>query len=107
LIFSGNPTGSGVVYMDNVLFHNAISGIETIQANEMTLYPNPVQNELTIANSEELASVQIYSLTGENILIQTEMASDKIDVSQLESGIYICVMETISGEILQAKFIKD
>ena len=80
---------------------------ETIQADEMTLYPNPVQNELTIADSEELASVQIYSLTGENFLIQTEMSSDKIDVSQLESGIYVCVMETISGEILQAKFIKN
>jgi len=80
---------------------------ETIQADEMTLYPNPVQNELTIADSEEFASVQIYSLTGENFLIQTEMSSDKIDVSQLESGIYVCVMETISGEILQAKFIKN
>ncbi len=107
LIFSGNPSGSGVVYVDNVLFHNAITGIETIQANEMTLYPNPVQNELTIANSDELISVQIYSLTGQNILIQTDLSSDKMDVSQLVSGIYICVMETNRGEILQAKFIKD
>lgn len=107
LIFSGNPVGNGIVYIDNVLFHNVIVGIEAIQKNELMLYPNPVQNELTISDSEELASIQIYSLTGENILIQTDMTADKMDVSQLESGMYVCVMEKISGEIIQEKFIKD
>jgi hypothetical protein len=107
LIFSGNPSGSGVVYVDNVLFHNVVTGIETIQANEMKLYPNPVQNELSIAHSENLVSIQIYSLTGENILVQTDVTAAKMDVSQLESGMYVCVMETTNGEILQAKFIKE
>ena len=107
LIFSGNPTGSGVVYVDNVLFHNVVTGIETIQANEMKLYPNPVQNELSIGNSENLASIYIYSLTGENILVQMDMTTSKIDVSHLDGGIYICEMQTIHGEILQAKFIKE
>ena len=107
LIFSGNPVGNGIVYIDNVLFHNVLVGIEAIQKNELMLYPNPVQNELTISDSEELASIQIYSLTGENILIQTDMTADKMDVSQLESGMYVCVMETINGEIIQEKFIKD
>jgi CRISPR/Cas system endoribonuclease Cas6 (RAMP superfamily) len=107
LIFSGNPTGNGVVYVDNVLFHNVVTGIETIQANEMKLYPNPVQNELSIGNSENLASIHIYSLTGENILVQMDMTTSKIDVSHLDGGIYICEMQTIHGEILQAKFIKE
>ena len=107
LIFSGNPSGSGVVYVDNVLFHTVVTGIETIQANEMKLYPNPVQNELTIAHSADFTSIQIYSLTGENILVQTDMTTAKMDVSQLESGMYVCVMETVSGEIRQAKFIKE
>jgi hypothetical protein len=89
------------------LFHNVVTGVETIQANEMKLYPNPVQNELSIAHSENLASLQIYSLTGENILVQTDVTAAKMDVSQLESGMYVCVMETINGEILQAKFIKE
>jgi hypothetical protein len=107
LIFSGNPSGSGVVYVDNVLFHNVVTGLETIQSNEMKIYPNPVQNELSIAHSEDLASIQIYSLTGETILVQEDMTTAKIDVSQLESGMYVCVMETVSGEIRQAKFIKE
>ena len=107
LIFSGNPSGSGVVFVDNVLFHNIVTGIDAIEANEMKLYPNPVQNVLSIAHSSDLASIQIYSLTGENILVQTDMTSAKMDVSALESGMYICVMETIHGEILQEKFIKE
>lgn len=45
----------------------------------------------------------------ENVLIQSEMSASKMDVSQLESGVYVYVyaMETIKGEILQKKFIKE
>lgn len=107
LIFSGNPSGSGVVYVDNVLFHNVVTGIETIQANEMKLYPNPVQNELSIANSENLATIQILSLTGDIILVQKDMTTATLDVSKLENGLYVCVLKTINGEILQSKFIKE
>jgi hypothetical protein len=107
LIFSGNPVGSGVVYVDNVLFHNVVTGIEALESNEMTLYPNPVQNEITIAHSEALASIQIYALTGECILVQSEVSSSKLDVSKLEKGIYICLMKTLNGEIQQEKFIKE
>ncbi|MFM1947288.1 MAG: hypothetical protein RL207_1571 [Bacteroidota bacterium] len=107
LIFSGNPSGSGVVYVDNVLFHNVVTGIETIQANEMKIYPNPVQNELSIANSENLATIQILSLTGDIILVQKDMTTATLDVSQLENGLYVCVLKTINGEILQSKFIKE
>lgn len=37
------------------------------------------------------------------------MSASKMDVSQLESGVfvYVCAMETIKGEILQKKFIKE
>ena len=107
LIFSGNPSGSGVVYVDNVLFHNVVTGLETIQASDLKLYPNPVQNELSITHPENLSSLQIYSLTGENMLVQTDMTAAKMNVSHLESGMYLCVMETINGEILQTKFIKE
>jgi len=107
LIFSGNPAGSGVVYVDNVLYHTTASGIESLQENDSHLYPNPVQNELIISHPEELAAIQIYSLTGECILVQSEMSSSKLDVSQLENGVYICLMESLTGEIRQEKFIKE
>ena len=37
------------------------------------------------------------------------MSASKMDVSQLESGVYeyVCAMETIKGEIFQKKFIKE
>jgi hypothetical protein len=41
------------------------------------------------------------------MLVQTDMTAAKMDVSRLESGMYVCVMETINGEILQTKFIKE
>ena len=107
LIFSGNPTGSGVVYVDNVLFHNVVTGIETIQANDMKLYPNPVQNELSIVHEKDIISIQVVSLTGEIMLVKKDMTTEKMDVSQLENGLYVCRTESESGEIRQLKFIKE
>lgn len=107
LIFSGNPTGSGVVYVDNVLFHNVVTGIDAIDANEIQLYPNPVQNDLNVMHSEELTSMYILTLTGEKLPIQTDLTGSKINVSKLKSGLYVCVMETTHGDLHQVKFIKE
>lgn len=106
-IFSGNPTGSGIVYVDNVLFHKVVSGIDPLMVNELQLFPNPVRNELNVSHSENLTAVNIYALTGEKLFIQSDLISGKLDVSPLESGLYVCEMETIDGEKLQLKFIKD
>jgi hypothetical protein len=107
LIFSGNPIGSGVVYVDNVLFHTVVTGIETLQADEIHLYPNPVQNELIVLNPDELVAIKIYSLTGDCVLVHSDMEQSTLNVSHLEKGVYICLMETLNGEIQQEKFIKE
>lgn len=107
LIFSGNPVGSGVVYVDNVLFHNMVVGIESSPLNEIQLFPNPANHELSISAIDQLKTVGIYGMTGECVLFQTDMSQSTLNVSHLDKGVYICLMETLNGEFQQKKFIKE
>jgi hypothetical protein len=107
LIFSGNPVGSGVVYVDNVLFHNMVVGIESSPLNEIQLFPNPANHELSISAIDQLKTVGIYGMTGECVLFQTDMSQSTLNVSHLDKGVYICLMETLNGECQQKKFIKE
>ncbi|MEP5601469.1 MAG: T9SS type A sorting domain-containing protein, partial [Algibacter sp.] len=59
---------------------------------------NPVKEVLTIIGTERITSVSVYSLTG--ALVATSK-----DISHLETGLYIAVLETSKGTISK-KIIK-
>jgi len=66
-----------MVVVDNFVLNNAVK-----------MYPNPVQNTLSIQSSLPLTRVQVYSLLGELIKEFTNNFS-RIDLSDLNSGIYM------------------
>lgn len=67
------------------------------------IYPNPTRDFLNIQASEEISSVEIYSLSGQKLLTSS---GSKIDVSHLNKGIYIIQIHTKNGKIESQKFIK-
>lgn len=55
----------------------------------ITMYPNPVQNQLRIDNNNgEAVEVLVSDLSGKQLFINTVDASGFIDFSTLENGIY-------------------
>jgi hypothetical protein len=107
LIFSGNPSGNGVVYVDNVLFHTVVTGLEEQASNVLRLFPNPTNAFLTISTTQEISSIEIHSISG--ALIEKCIANNQrtLNVSNLKEGTYFCVIKTMEGEVLQQKFIKN
>lgn len=70
------------------------------------IYPNPVVGaDLNIATTREEVSYQITNLMGQ-ILSKGELTNNKVDVSQLETGIYM-IQLTSGGKQLIKKFIKE
>lgn len=59
-------------------------------ANQLTIYPNPVQDEVRIEGAalENDVAVAIYDLTGRKILSE-KINANTVNVSPLPSGIYI------------------
>lgn len=68
---------SGVVVLDNFILNDAIK-----------MYPNPVQNFLTIKSSLPITDVQVYSLLGEPVK-HIRGNYSRIDLRELNSGIYM------------------
>jgi predicted outer membrane repeat protein len=71
----------------------------------ITLFPNPVQNELTIANGE--GNAIIYNSLGQPVK-QFAVGSSQmtIDISDLESGIYILKLQKTNGSLTSKQFVK-
>lgn len=86
-------------------------GVEdVIMDNQMLLFPNPAQNELTVY-AENLASADIlyiYDLTGKKMLEYS--ASNQpfvtINISDLVDGVYVLVMQA-GGIVKTQQFIKQ
>ncbi len=71
---------------------------------EFNLWPNPLENSLTITSKSTLKRIDIYDNIGQ-ILLSTSY-KNKINTSYLTSGIYFVKIEDISGRIGIQKVIK-
>ena len=72
---------------------------------DFEIYPNPVQWDLTIDSANPMSKIEIYSSTGNLVRNVSQMKTNKINVSDLSSGIYFI---KVSGEtkVGLQKFIK-
>ncbi|MCF1192722.1 T9SS type A sorting domain-containing protein [Mangrovimonas sp. AS39] len=77
----------------------------TINTNEVKLYPNPVNNTLFITSTERIESVTIYNLSGQ-LIKQDSDISNGVNVSQLSTGLYLIQIKTTEG-IMTKKFLKN
>ena len=73
--------------------------------SDVVIFPNPVTNILNIKGLE-LATVQVYSLSGSIMIHETASYSNRLNVSNLPDGIYIIKMTDIKGRTVVDKFLK-
>ncbi|MBK8415559.1 MAG: T9SS type A sorting domain-containing protein [Bacteroidetes bacterium] len=75
---------------------------------QLSIYPNPATDKLTIQSEENLSSVIIYDLQGK-IVYQTSESDENsldIDLNNFNSGTYITKITNSTGNSLTEKFIK-
>ena len=97
--------GQGVSqYVMNVI--GDVLGIEEYSLDSISVYPNPVLNDLHINlhNSIQVETAKIYSITGQ-VVLQVQNRKD-IDVSSLNPGVYLLRIETTQGTITR-KIVKS
>lgn len=72
------------------------------------IHPNPAQNVLNLNSKAELSQVTIYDATG-RMIKQVDLQAcfnTMIDVSSLNSGLFLIEAKAINGEISTSKFLK-
>lgn len=61
-----------------------------VYTDEVTIAPNPVSGFLNLSSANDVLSIEIYNLLGQQVLIkEINETNDKIDVSQLKPGTYL------------------
>jgi hypothetical protein len=104
------------IYIDNIVFDNVapVLSIRDIfspitgkkkKVTTISLYPNPTKETLNIEAKFAVNKIEIYNLAGQNVL--QNQNSNKIDVINLDKGVYFVKVTQKYGDPEFLKFIKD
>lgn len=83
-------------------------GVESMNGNTMTIYPNPVNKELSIRSSQIIENCEFFTVSGQKLELDyySEGNNVKVNTSGLQNGIYL-VHVTVMGKEEIIKFIKE
>lgn len=69
-----------------------------------SVYPNPATDVLNIKMNEEVASVVITTLDGKTVATET---SNSVNISELNTGMYLYTITGVSGKVAKGNFVKN
>jgi hypothetical protein len=98
----------GTFYMDNLYFYSDATAIrDIVTTSEISCYPNPALNNLTIAAQSEMSEITIRNLIGQSVKsLKITGMSKTIDISSVESGYYFVTVKLDNGAISTKKIVK-
>jgi hypothetical protein len=123
LALEANPQATGTVnqfYIVAVASNNAVAspgttlwldnittgfvGVNENGVNTASVYPNPATDVLNIKMNEEVASVVITALDGKTVATET---STSVNISGLNTGMYLYTITDVSGKVAKGNFVKN
>ncbi|NOX48459.1 MAG: T9SS type A sorting domain-containing protein [Chlorobi bacterium] len=74
----------------------------------VAIYPNPATSYVNIPGIEAGKEIRAYNLTGEVVMVKDAVIpSTRIDVSNLDNGVYFIKIDSLQGEIVKKLVIKN
>jgi hypothetical protein len=117
--YLGNITKSGGFNL-NVVGQKNIGITESLNSkNEIIIYPNPANNQLTVSSSQlTVSTIEVTNVLGQACIIpplqrelglQTPYLSEgfEINIETLPNGIYFLKATDTNGNTMNAKFVKE
>jgi endoglucanase Acf2 len=81
------------------------TGISEMEVDDYFIYPNPVSKILFINTKSENVIVSIFDITGKSVF-NAKILDNKVDVSNLQNGIYIVKIACKNG-VINRKMVKQ
>ena len=84
------------------------TGVEDIKGlGNIQVYPNPMNEQLTISSSDEIQTVEIFSILGNlSRVITVNAQNTQLNTQDLSTGIYLIKVNTANGSTIQ-KVVKQ
>lgn len=92
----------------NKLTIHVSTGVQGVSVSAVSIYPNPVSNELIIDGASLKSKIQITDVLGREVyrgIINSTKQS--INTSALVSGTYVLQLTSLSGERVMYKIVKE
>jgi len=91
------------VFYDNIeLYETSSLSTDDFLASNFKIYPNPVKDVITIASSNiTVSSVEMYSLVGKKVISKNNLVNNTLDISNLNSGIYLLKVNADEGSLIR------
>lgn len=101
---SDSDLNTKFVYFDNIFFTTQALNNDSLSKNTVSIYPNPVQDILTINALDTINSVEIFNINGQKMYAR--LNNNTVDVTNLSSGVYLLNVELSNGSKEVMKFVK-
>ena len=100
---------NGVVHVIDVVLVPEADDVSVgdISLHDINIYPNPASSQLYISHGVKIDRVEIYNITGSRVLSQENIATEAIDISELNSGLYFISVIDVNNNNIVRKFIKQ
>ena len=82
---------------------NQSTSMNNLNETNISIYPNPTSNELTIKSTTAVQTIQLMDVTGKVVLSSSEHS---IQLTELISGTYFVTLFLSDGKIHQQKIVK-
>lgn len=94
------------VWYDNIYLHKNTLSVSNFEAANIKMYPNPASTLFTLEAPQNVESVNVYNLLGQEVINLTPNSQETaVDISALETGIYV-VKVSIEGRISTSRLVK-
>ncbi|MCU0441660.1 MAG: T9SS type A sorting domain-containing protein, partial [Bacteroidia bacterium] len=111
-IWVTDPSGNVSEFTYRYIDVETVISVEevTSEAGPFSIYPNPTNGKFTISSKTnvEIKSIKLVDLLGRVVLTNTEMNTNaEIDLSKLNTGIYMLYIEDVKGNAYTDKITKQ
>lgn len=84
------------------------TGIKDVNgASAITLYPNPVVNEIRFEGDQKIDLVNVFDLSGRNVLQQNWNGTEALDLTSLEAGMYVIQLSNDNQVVFKSTISKE
>lgn len=81
-----------------IKYNNPSLELKDFDTKNVIIYPNPVKDVLNLSYDQEISTIAIYNLLGQEVLTKSINANETtIDVAQLPSGTYLVKVFSMNG----------
>lgn len=102
----GRSSGTGNIILDDIVFEfDASLSSNDFDTATFSVYPNPAKGLVYINGANTISKVELFSITGKRVMEVSNILNNQINISQLNTGMYLMRLSDVNNNSETKKLI--